>query len=420
MCPYAGGMPAPQLALFALAIGVVIGAGVVMLVTWAYRVRAQSVQETSAAIPAGMTQVLEGMDDAAAVLSASGLVVAATRAAARFDISVGTVLENPELRRLVRGVRDRGVSSTEALRLTSRATLDPRMVSARASVVGPRLTLLIIRDVTERERLDQMRTDFVSNTSHELKTPVASVSLLAEAIESAADDPDQVRRFAGRITAEAERLAELTSRIMSLSRLQAAEGMAQAEPVSIDEVVRASVEAHAVQADSAGVELTRGGDRGAWVRGESQVLVEAVGNLLANAIVYSPRGSRVGVGVKVDGDVVEIAVADQGIGISKADRDRIFERFYRADEARSRRTGGTGLGLSIVKHATQRHGGEVLLWSRPGKGSTFTMRLPRIDAPDAGDKASKRRKKKHRKKTATARTRRDDARRDATRNGDPA
>ncbi|WP_298865591.1 sensor histidine kinase [Microbacterium sp.] len=413
-------MPAPQLALFALAIGVVIGAGVVMLVTWAYRVRAQSVQETSAAIPAGMTQVLEGMDDAAAVLSASGLVVAATRAAARFDISVGTVLENPELRRLVRGVRDRGVSSTEALRLTSRATLDPRMVSARASVVGPRLTLLIIRDVTERERLDQMRTDFVSNTSHELKTPVASVSLLAEAIESAADDPDQVRRFAGRITAEAERLAELTSRIMSLSRLQAAEGMAQAEPVSIDEVVRASVEAHAVQADSAGVELTRGGDRGAWVRGESQVLVEAVGNLLANAIVYSPRGSRVGVGVKVDGDVVEIAVADQGIGISKADRDRIFERFYRADEARSRRTGGTGLGLSIVKHATQRHGGEVLLWSRPGKGSTFTMRLPRIDAPDAGDKASKRRKKKHRKKTATARTRRDDARRDATRNGDPA
>lgn len=420
MCPYAGGMPAPQLALFALAIGVVIGAGVVMLVTWAYRVRAQSVQETSAAIPAGMTQVLEGMDDAAAVLSASGLVVAATRAAARFDISVGTVLENPELRRLVRGVRDRGVSSTEALRITSRATLDPRMVSARASVVGPRLTLLIIRDVTERERLDQMRTDFVSNTSHELKTPVASVSLLAEAIESAADDPDQVRRFAGRITAEAERLAELTSRIMSLSRLQAAEGMAQAEPVSIDEVVRASVEAHAVQADSAGVELTRGGDRGAWVRGESQVLVEAVGNLLANAIAYSPRGSRVGVGVKLDGDVVEIAVADQGIGISKTDRDRIFERFYRADEARSRGTGGTGLGLSIVKHATQRHGGEVLLWSRPGKGSTFTMRLPRIDAPDAGGKASKRRKKKHGKKAAGARTRRDGARRDAAGNGDTA
>jgi two-component system sensor histidine kinase SenX3 len=413
-------MPAPQLALFALAIGVVIGAGVVMLVTWAYRVRAQSVQETSSAIPVGITQVLEGMDDAAAVLAASGLVVAATRAAARFDISVGTVLENPDLRRLVRGVRDRGISSTEALRITSRASLAPRMVSARASVVGPRLTLLIIRDVTERERLDQMRTDFVSNTSHELKTPVASVSLLAEAIESAADDPDQVRRFAARITAEAERLAELTSRIMSLSRLQAAEGMAQAEPVSIDEVVRASVEAHAVQADSAGVELARGGDRGAWVRGESQVLVEAVGNLLANAIVYSPRGSRVGVGVKVDGDVVEIAVADQGIGISKADRDRIFERFYRADEARSRRTGGTGLGLSIVKHATQRHGGEVLLWSRPGKGSTFTMRLPRIEAPDAGDKASKKRRKKHEKKAAGARARRDDARRDATRNGDTA
>src|SRR5690606_40551718 len=126
-----------------------------------------------------------------------------------------------------------------------------------------------------------------------------------------------------------------------------------------------------------------------WVRGDAQVLVEAVGNLLANAIQYSPKGSRVGIGVKAAGDVVEIAVTDQGIGISDADRERVFERFYRADEARSRRTGGTGLGLAIVKHATQRHGGEVRVWSRPGRGSTITMRMTRIDAPASGPAAKK-------------------------------
>lgn len=390
------GMDSAQLALFALAVGALIGAGAVLLVSWAYRVRALALQETSSAVPAGVADVLASMDDAACVLDASGLVVATSNAAARFGIREGAVLENGELRRLVRGVRDSGTGATETLRLTGGASLDPRLVSARASSVGPQLTLLIIRDVTERERLDQMRTDFVSNTSHELKTPVASVSLLAEAIESAADDAEQVRIFAARISAEAARLGQLTGRILSLSRLQAAESLSQVEPVAIDEVVAASIEAHSVQADSAGVELSRGGERGAWVRGDAQVLIEAVGNLIANAIVYSPRGSRVGVGVKVDGDVVEIAVTDQGIGISDADRERIFERFYRADEARSRRTGGTGLGLSIVKHATQRHGGDVRVWSRPGRGSTFTVRLPAASAPESADKKTKRKTKKKR------------------------
>ena len=390
------GMDSAQLALFALAVGALIGAGAVLLVSWAYRVRALALQETSSAVPAGVADVLASMDDAACVLDASGLVVATSNAAARFGIREGAVLENGELRRLVRGVRDSGTGATETLRLTGGASLDPRLVSARASSVGPQLTLLIIRDVTERERLDQMRTDFVSNTSHELKTPVASVSLLAEAIESAADDAEQVRIFAARISAEAARLGQLTGRILSLSRLQAAESLSQVDPVAIDEVVAASIEAHSVQADSAGVELSRGGERGAWVRGDAQVLIEAVGNLIANAIVYSPRGSRVGVGVKVDGDVVEIAVTDQGIGISDADRERIFERFYRADEARSRRTGGTGLGLSIVKHATQRHGGDVRVWSRPGRGSTFTVRLPAASAPESADKKTKRKTKKKR------------------------
>ncbi|MCE7481736.1 MULTISPECIES: sensor histidine kinase [Microbacterium] len=401
-------MTTPQIALLALAVGLAIGIGLAVLVFWAYRARAKVVEESSTTVPQGTVDVLESMDDAACVIDSSGLVLAISHAAARFGIEVGATLDNPELRELVRTVRSIGASSTETMRITRPGvSLDPRLVSARASELAARLTLLIIRDVTEQERLDQMRRDFVANTSHELKTPVGAVSLLAEAIESAADDPAQVRIFASRISAEATRLGQLTGRIMSLSRLQTADGANDFGPVAIDEVVAASIEAHAVQADSAGVELMRGGDRGVFVRGDLQILIEAVGNLVANAILYSPTGSRVGVGVKIEGETVEIAVSDQGIGISESDRERIFERFYRADEARSRRTGGTGLGLSIVKHATQRHGGEVRVWSRPSRGSTFTMVLPRIDAPmpDTTDRKNKKKRAKKAAKAAAVRAR---------------
>lgn len=396
-------MTLPQIALLALAVGLVIGVGLSLLVAWAYRARARVAEETSLAVPEGVTAVLGSMDDAACVVDSSGLVLAVSKAATRFGIEVGAPLENPELRQLVRGGRSEGGSASESMRLTRGGlSLDPRLVSARASVISPRMTLLIIRDVTEQERLDQMRRDFVANTSHELKTPVGAVTLLAEAIESAADDPAQVRHFAARISAEASRLGQLTGRIMSLSRLQAEDALSDVRPVAIDEVLATALEAHVVQADSAGVEIARGGDRGVWVRGDSQILIEAFGNLIANAIAYSPKGSRVGIGVKADEGVVEIAVSDQGIGIAEGDRERIFERFYRADEARSRRTGGTGLGLSIVKHATQRHGGEVRLWSRPGRGSTFTIRLPRIDAPPRIDKDKKNKKKRERKAAKAA------------------
>jgi two-component system sensor histidine kinase SenX3 len=392
-------MDSTLLALLALGLGVAIGAGTAAMIVVAWRARMSAREQASAELPDGLTDVLAAMDDAACAVDPSGLVTAASVAASRFGIEIGATLDNPELRQLMRSVREGG-SETSTLRLARGGrNLDPRLVAARASWIGPRLGLLIIRDVTEQERLDQMRTDFVANTSHELKTPVGAVSLLAEAIESAADDPAQVRAFATRIQAEAARLGQLTGRIMSLSRLQSADGVGEFDAVAIDEVVTTSVEAHAVQAASAGVELTRGGDRGAWVRGDAHILIEAVGNLIANAIVYSPRGSKVGVGVRAEGGVVEISVADQGIGIEESDRERIFERFYRADEARSRRTGGTGLGLSIVKHATQRHGGEVRLWSRPGRGSTFTMRLPQISDPERheDDGMRKKKDKKHKK-----------------------
>jgi two-component system sensor histidine kinase SenX3 len=405
-------MHTTQLALLALLAGIVIGASISAVIVVSLRARDRARAETSLDIPDGVREVLHGMDDAAVVVDASSTVLAASAAAVPFELIEGRVLPSDELRAVARGVRNSDATATETLRLRRGAPpAEPRLVVVRASRISPRLTLLVLRDITERERVEEMRRDFVANTSHELKTPVGAVSLLAEAIESAADDPPQVRIFAARLSAEASRLALLTSRIMNLSRLQASDELTQ-QDVSVDEVVASALDAHAIQADSAGVEVVRGGSRGVYVRGDAQVLSEAVGNLIANAIAYSPRGSSVGIGVKVAEGIVEIAVTDRGIGIAEGDQDRVFERFYRADPARARRTGGSGLGLSIVKHAVQRHGGEVRLWSRPGRGSTFTIRLPQIEAPAADPSPKRNRRKKRSTAGATSRP--------LSTNGDPA
>ncbi|MGN6218484.1 MAG: sensor histidine kinase [Microbacterium sp.] len=393
-------MDSTQLALLALLVGVIVGGSVSAVTVAALRARDRARNEQVTDVPEGVREVLHGMDDAAVVIDSSFTVLAASAAATPFGLIEGTALPTEELRALSRRVRGSEAavtapSATETMRLRRGALpAEPRLVVVRATRISARLTLLVLRDITERERVEEMRRDFVANTSHELKTPVGAVSLLAEAIESAADDPPQVRIFATRLQAEASRLALLTSRIMNLSRLQAADELTLRD-VSIDEVVASALDAHAIQADSAGVEVVRGGSRGHYVQGDAQVLSEAVGNLIANAIAYSPRGSSVGVGVKSVDGAIEIAVTDRGIGIAEGDQDRVFERFYRADPARARRTGGSGLGLSIVKHAVQRHGGEVRLWSRPGRGSTFTIRLPESAAP-AVEPAPKRGRKKKR------------------------
>lgn len=382
-----------QLALLALILGAAIGGLISTLIFMSLRARDRLQAESSAEIPDGVAEVLSGMDDAAVVVDTSATILAHSPSASPFGLTVGAVLPSDELKGLARSARSGDSATTGTMRLRRGAPpAEPRLVVVRATPISARLTFLVLRDITEKERVEQMRRDFVANTSHELKTPVGAVSLLSEAIESAADDPEQVRVFAARLTAEAARLASLTSRIMNLSRLQAADELNDERDVSVDEIVASAVEAHAIQADSAGVSVARGGARGLWVRGDPQILSEAVGNLIANAISYSPSGSSVGVGVKSVDGIVEIAVTDRGIGIQEGEQDRVFERFYRADQARSRRTGGTGLGLSIVKHAVQRHGGEVTLWSRPGRGSTFTIRLPLVEGPVPEPPRKKRKK----------------------------
>ncbi len=378
--PYAGGMEQPQLVLLALLAGLLIGAAVVGLVVAALRARDRSLAQTSAEVPEGVEAMLGAMDDPAFVCDTSSTVLALSPAAEVFGAHAGEVISSEELKRVARVARDTGSGIAENLRLRrGAAPAEPRLVAVRATPISGRLTLVVLRDITERERVEEMRRDFVANTSHELKTPVGAVSLLSEAIEFAADDPAQVRHFASRLQAEVTRLAALVNRILSLSRLQASDELRDVRDVSIDEVVTAAVEGYAIQADAAQVTVRPRRHQGCC---GARRLTEAVGNLVANAIAYSPEGSKVGVGVKLDDTVVEIAVTDRGIGIPESDQHRVFERFYRADQARSRRTGGTGLGLSIVKHAVQRHGGEVRLWSRPDRGSTFTIRLPMSEAPD--------------------------------------
>ncbi|WP_372593891.1 sensor histidine kinase [Actinotalea sp.] len=257
------------------------------------------------------------------------------------------------------------------------------MLHVRVAALGDRHVLLLADDRTEARRVEATRRDFAVNVSHELKTPVGALSLLAETVEDAADDPETVRRFAGRMQTEAARLSALVQEIIELSRLQVPDPLGVASPVDVDRVVQEAVDRARTPAAAKGIEIEVGRESGATVWGDHDLLVTAIRNLLDNAVAYSDSRTRVAVGtaLKAAAGIVEIAVVDHGIGIPVDEQPRLFERFYRVDPARSRETGGTGLGLSIVKHVAADHGGEVTVWSQPGKGSTFTLRLPVIRTP---------------------------------------
>jgi two-component system sensor histidine kinase SenX3 len=226
-------------------------------------------------------------------------------------------------------------------------------------------------------RFSETRRDFVANITHELKTPIGAISLLAEAADAAAEDPDAVRTFLGKLAKENRRLNELVSQIIALSRLQAEDPLLAAHHVDVTRVLESSVARCREIATAGGISLSLATEPGLQVVGDTEELETAVTNLVQNAVAYSETGARVAVTSQAVGDRVEIRVSDNGIGIGIADQARIFERFYRVNADRSRASGGTGLGLSIVKHVAQAHGGEVSVWSKLGQGSTFTLRLPR-------------------------------------------
>jgi two-component system, OmpR family, sensor histidine kinase SenX3 len=252
----------------------------------------------------------------------------------------------------------------------------PEAVRGEIRPLGDGFLAVDAADESDAVRLEATRRDFVANVSHELKTPVGAMALLAEAVLDAADDPNAVRRFTGKILHEATRLGTLVTELIALSRLQGAERLPELNVVEVDGVVRDALSRSQLAMESTGIDIATDPESCLLVVGDRALLVTALANLLENAVSYSTPGSPVSISRRQVGGYIEIAVTDRGIGIPEEDQQRVFERFYRLDKARSRATGGTGLGLAIVKHVAANHGGEVKLWSRPGTGSTFTLRIP--------------------------------------------
>lgn len=270
--------------------------------------------------------------------------------------------------------RDIDVPSTATGRTAQHLTVRVGPLDAHGNIV------LVVDDRAPLLRVEQTRRDFVANISHELKTPIGAIAILSEAVEGAADDPEAVRHFAGRLNKETARVSEMVSQIINLSRLQSDQPMMTPQQVDVCHVLADAVERNRELADSREVNLVVKAEPDLEVQGDPAQLTDAVSNLIHNAIVYSNPRARVAVSSRlvhdVDGDRADIAVADNGIGITDEDQRRIFERFYRVDYARSRDNGGTGLGLSLVKHIAQAHGGSVDVWSKVGQGSTFTLSIP--------------------------------------------
>lgn len=390
--PYAGGVEGIQEGVGLLVAGV-IGLLVGVFATLAFRFSERTLRrmpdEEAPELDEGLVRVLAVLRSAAVVLDAEGEVVRASPPAYALGVVRGDAIVHAPILDMISEVQRDGVIRDEELELP-RGPVGRGMVmlQVRVAQVGPHHILVLAEDRTEARRIDAIRRDFVVNVSHELKTPVGALALLAETVQDAADDPVAVRRFTGRMQQEATRLSALVQEIIELSRLQVAGALQAVTTVPVRGVVEESVDRARTNAQGKGIVLTVGGDLDAVVYGDHALLVTAVRNLLDNAVAYSGENTRVGVGVSVVGDLVEIAVVDQGIGISEGEQQRVFERFYRVDPARSRDTGGTGLGLSIVKHIAADHGGEVTMWSEPGRGSTFTLRIPAANPTAEGFESS--------------------------------
>jgi two-component system sensor histidine kinase SenX3 len=335
-------------------------------------------------VPAGVAAVLSVLRSSAVLVDPGDDVVKASSSAHDMGLVRGDRLIEPELAEMVRQVRRDGLIRERELMLASGRTSIARHVAARVAPLSAHLVLVLVEDRTRERRVEAVRRDFTVNVSHELKTPVGALTLLAEAVAEAADDPDAVQRFAGRMQVEAERLGRLVQQVVELSRLQDDELLADPVRVEVDVLVAAALDRNRINADIRSVELVGQSDTGLAVRGNPGQLAVALGNLVDNAVTYSPDGTRVSITARQTGDVVHLAVSDQGVGIAESELERIFERFYRVDPARARTTGGTGLGLSIVKHVAASHGGEVRVWSVERAGSSFTLVLPAWGGEDYG------------------------------------
>ena len=335
-------------------------------------------------IPDEVARILAVLPSCSIVADQDGNVLRASAKASALGLVNRNVMTVRDIAKLVHAVAGDGESREEEMRVR-RPPLGREMLELRVRVadLGTGAILVLIDDLAEERRVDAVRRDFVANISHELKTPVGALSVLAEAIQSASEDPEQVRHFAARMQMEATRLGHLVQDIIDLSRLQGDDPLSHSSVVEIDDVVQRAVEDVRMIADDKGMSLVVASEAPTFVFADAGQLQTAVRNLLVNAIAYSSDGTSVAIHSREVNSIVEIMVKDQGIGIPANDLDRVFERFYRVDPARSRVTGGTGLGLAIVKHVCQNHGGECAVWSEVGVGSSFTLRLPTFTGTDS-------------------------------------
>ena len=337
---------------------------------------------------------VQGSPTALAVLDRSQEIVMSNSAAHEMSL-VHDRAVNPDVWKTAQEVFEDKETRTVDLAIPKRRT--GHRVTQFKAVIKPltlndgRFVIIYGTDESENVRMESARRDFVANVSHELKTPVGGIALLAEALLQDPGDQETVEYFGNKVYKEANRMADMVSELISLSKLQGAEALPEMEPLAVDDLIEEALSRNQLAAEARSIELNRGASVGVQVKGDRSLLVTALSNLISNAINYSPEKMPVSVSQKVvDGGVVLIRVTDRGIGIAPDDQKRVFERFFRVDQARSRQTGGTGLGLAIVKHVVANHGGNIKLWSRPGTGSTFTIELPiyREEKPaqDAGMK----------------------------------
>lgn len=367
-----------------LLVGLGLGLAIAALVRRGRHVDRLNVpQVREIAVPEGAGRVLEVIRSAGVVVGPHDEVLESTPLSVKLGLTRGTRVVIPRVLEMVRQARLEQTMLVEEVNV-SRGGLRSRdadlLLDIRVASMQDGLVLVLADDLTDARRVEATRRDFVANVSHELKTPIGAIMLLAEAVEEAADDPEAVRRFASRMGIESARLTNLVSQIIDLSRLQAEDPMTKAETVAVDDVLIEAVDRCRVEAEHRQVTVTIAGETGLHVMGDQMQLSTAVGNLVENALVYSDAGARVVVAarrrMRADDDYIDLTVSDNGIGIPADQLERIFERFYRVDYARSRADGGSGLGLAIVKHIAAAHNGIAMVWSQPGRGSTFTLRLP--------------------------------------------
>ena len=325
-----------------------------------------------------MATLLSNIDAEAIIIGGNDLIIYMSENVNNFNLHRENRINNESLQHLVRAVRRSGQIQEATMELP-RGPLGTGTHDLLVRVIpleSDGLICVLIFDDSEMRRLDSIRRDFVANISHELKTPIGALSILSEAVLGAADDPEAIVRFATRMQAESKRLSDLVQEIINLSRLQDDDPLKNAKVFDLNEVVLNAIDQSELNANAREIALIYSEQEPVWIKGDQGQVTMAVSNLIENAINYSPEGTRVAIALRINDGLAEISVTDQGIGIPEKDLERIFERFYRVDPARSRATGGTGLGLSIVKHVATNHGGDVSVWSVEDAGSTFTIRFP--------------------------------------------